>query len=385
MLFSQDYRHMRIAVNTRMLQNNKMEGIGYFTYETFRRITRDHPEHEFIFIFDRPFSQDFIFSSNVKGVFSGPRAGHPFLWFIWYEWIIPAILKKEKADMFVSCDGFVSLRSNVKSVAVIHDINFEHYPGDLPFLIRKYLRFFFPKFAKRANRIATVSDFSRKDLAEHYQINPEKIDLTYNGVGDSYKPLSEEEKKEMKDKYAGGNDYFLFVGALHARKNISRLLTAFDIFKKHTGSSMKLILAGTRRWWTAEMEQAFSSMHFKGEVVFTGRLEDSELRKLTGAAFAMTYVSVFEGFGIPILEAFRSKVPLITSHTSAMPEIGGDAAYYVNPFSEENIAAAMEKLSNESVLRDELSNKGLSRSLSFNWDQTAASLWSCICKASGIN
>ena len=362
-----------------------MEGIGYFTYETFRRITRDHPEHEFIFIFDRPFSQDFIFSSNVKGVFSGPRAGHPFLWFIWYEWIIHAILKKEKADMFVSCDGFVSLRSNVKSVAVIHDINFEHYPGDLPFLIRKYLRFFFPKFAKRANRIATVSDFSRKDLAEHYQINPEKIDLTYNGVGDSYKPLSEEEKKEMKDKYAGGNDYFLFVGALHARKNISRLLTAFDIFKKHTGSSMKLILAGTRRWWTAEMEQAFSSMHFKGEVVFTGRLEDSELRKLTGAAFAMTYVSVFEGFGIPILEAFRCKVPVITSHTSAMPEIGGDAAYYVNPFSEENIAAAMEKLSNESVLRDELSNKGLSRSLSFNWDQTAASLWSCICKASGIN
>lgn len=371
---------MVIAVNTRMLRLNKMEGIGYFTFESFRRITHLHPEHEFIFIFDRPFDKSFIFGDNVKAHVISPPASHPFLWLIWHEWSLCRLLKKISPDLFVSTDGFLSLQSGVKTLAVIHDINFEHYPNDIPFIYRTYYRYFFSKFAKKAVRIATVSAYSKKDIVDTYSVSPDKVDIVYNGASEGFKPLSIVEQQSVRDRYTEGKEYFLFIGTLHQRKNIANLLKAFEIFRSKTGAEYMLVLAGTKRWWTKEMEAAFSGMSHQQDVLFTGRIPDEDLYSLTAAAFAVTYVSLFEGFGIPIIEALRSDVPVICSNTTSMPEIAGDAAILVDPFSVESIADAMIKLKSDQQLRSKLIENGKKRKNNFTWDKTANDLWTSILK-----
>ncbi|MCK5822706.1 MAG: glycosyltransferase, partial [Bacteroidales bacterium] len=263
---------MKIAVNTRLLIKDKLEGIGWFTFETFKRIAKNHPEHEFIFIFDRAFSDEFIFSPNVTPVVIHPQSRHPFLWYVWFEHSLPRFLKKLKPDLFVSPDGFLSLSTNIPSFSVIHDINFVHQPKDLPFLARKYYNHYFPLYAKKARRIATVSEFSKKDLCENYQLDTDKVDVVYNGVNKIYSPVSESDKKATKNKYTKDNDFFVFVGALHPRKNVSRLLLAFDEFKKSGKSDIKLVVVGDFMFKNKSLKNVYSNLFYKDDIIFTGRL-----------------------------------------------------------------------------------------------------------------
>lgn len=368
-----------IAVNTRLLLKNRLEGIGWFSYETLKRITLAHPEHRFLFIFDRPWHQDFIFSDNVTPVVVGPQARHPFLFIWWFELSIPRILKKYKADLFLSPDGYLSLRSKVPSLAVIHDLNFEHYPQDLPLLIRWYYRFFFPRFARKASRIATVSTFSLDDISEQYGVEKEKISVVYDGANDEFKPLSEEEKSQARQRFTEGNPYFIFVGSLHPRKNLVNLFKAFDLFlRKNKQKNYRLFIVGEKKWWTEPIRDAHESMKYKNHVIFGGRLNNYELNLAIGAAFAMAYVSYFEGFGIPIVESFRCGTPVITANVSSMPEVAADAALLVDPFSPESIADAMLKLANDPALAHDLIQKGHKRQELFTWDRTAELLWASV-------
>jgi glycosyltransferase involved in cell wall biosynthesis len=166
---------MRIAVNTRLLLKDKLEGIGWFSFETLKRIAQNHPEHTFYYIFDRKYDTTFITSQNIVPIVAGLPTRHPFLWFLWMEFTIPRILKKINADIFVSPDGFLSLRSKVPQVTVIHDINFHHNPHQLPYWVRKYNNYFFKRFAHKAKHLGTVSEYSKKDIAETYKIDPKKI------------------------------------------------------------------------------------------------------------------------------------------------------------------------------------------------------------------
>lgn len=372
---------MKIAVNTRLLLKDRLEGIGWFTFESLKRITQGHSEHEFIFIFDRDFSEEFIFSNNITPVVTGPQARHPVLFYTWFEYSVPAVIKHHKADLFLSTDGFSTLSTNVPVVDVIHDINFAHYPKDLPFLVTKYYNYFFPRFAKSARRVATVSEYSKSDMVKTWGIEPEKIDVVYNGSNIFYSPLQNEEITNTKAKYSSGKDYFIFVGALHPRKNVSRLLQAFDAFKKSNGSDMKLVIVGGQMFKTTEMQQVFSSMQFKNDVVFTGRLTPDELSKVMGSAYALTFVPYFEGFGIPIVEAMNCDVPVITSDVTSMPEVSGKAALHVNPFSVESISNGMKEITKNADLRMNLIAEARIQRQKFSWDKTADKLWLCIEKA----
>ncbi|HKI89077.1 MAG TPA: glycosyltransferase, partial [Draconibacterium sp.] len=179
---------MVIAVNTRLLIKGKLEGIGWFTLETLKRMTINHPEHHFIFIFDRAYNPDYIFAENVTPVVIGPPTRHPVLWYLWFEFQIPRVLKKYKADMFLSPDGYLSLRTKVPQLAVIHDINFVHRPADLPWLKAKYYNFYFKKFAKVAKRIATVSFYSKEDITRSFKVDYDKIDVVYDGINPIFTP-----------------------------------------------------------------------------------------------------------------------------------------------------------------------------------------------------
>jgi glycosyltransferase involved in cell wall biosynthesis len=360
------------------LIKNKLEGIGWFTYETLSRITRQHPEHTFYFIFDRPYHQDFIFSSNVVPVVLHPQARHPILFIIWFEISITRFLSKLKPDLFLSPDGYLSLSSKTPSLAVIHDINFEHYPKDVPWIIKKYYHYFFPRFARKATRIATVSNFSKQDIASTYNIDSSKIDVVYNGSNDQYQPVSEDEIIKTQKKYTQGKPFFVFVGALLPRKNLINLFLAFEQFKQNTKSDTTLVIVGEKKWWTPPIEEAYSQISNKNDVIFTGRLEPIELNKVLASSIALTYVSYFEGFGIPIIEAFRCETAVITSNVTSMPEVAGDAALLVDPFSVDEIATAMQHVSEDKNLRNTLIQKGKFRRNDFTWEKSAKLLWNSI-------
>lgn len=304
-----------------------------------------------------------------------PAARHPFLFYIWFELMLPGALQKSGADIFLSPDGFLSLRSEVPAIAVMHDLNFEHNPLDLPWLVRKYYLHYFPKFAAHAARIATVSEFSKNDICSLYSIPEDKIDVVYNGAGEQFIPLPHSEQLRVKTQFADGKDYFLYVGALHPRKNLANLFKAFDHFKESDIKGMKLLVVGARYWWTEGIKHAYESMCYKDDVVFTGRISSADLRKVIASAFALTYVSYFEGFGIPLVEAFNCDTPVITSNITSMPEVAGDAALLVDPFNHLSIAGAMEQIVKDAKLRNQLIEKGRIRRHKFSWQMTAEKLW----------
>ncbi|MCF6170459.1 MAG: glycosyltransferase family 4 protein [Bacteroidales bacterium] len=376
---------MKIAVNTRLLLKDKLEGIGWFIYESLKRVVQAHPEHAFFFLFDRAYDESFIFGSNVTPVVIGPQARHPVLHYIWFEHAVPGVLNRIRPDIFISPDAYLSLKTKFKTLLVIHDLNFEHYPGNMPLLVQKYYKFFTPRFAEKATRIATVSNFSKQDIVRQYGTEPKKIDVVYNGANEQFKPLSREEKEKAKLDFADGKDYFVFIGALNPRKNLVNLFRAFDSYRNDENTTAKLVVVGEKMWWTGEIRSTFESMVYRKEVVFTGRLKMKELLRVVGAALAMTYVSLFEGFGIPIVEAFFAEVPVITSEVTSMPEVAGDAALLVNPFRPDDIASAMKKITFDKELRQRLIEKGKNRRQRFSWDNTARHLWQSIEKTLNQN
>ena len=367
----------QIVVNTRLLLPNKLEGIGWFTFEALKRIVHNHTEIDFHFVFDREFSEEFVFASNVTPHVLYPSARHPILFYSWFEWRMPPLLRKLNADVFVSPDGYLSLNSEKKQLAVIHDINFEHYPQHLPFAARYYLRYYFPKFAEKAHRIATVSEFSKSDIVGEYGVDPDKIDVVYNGASEAFKPISEPEKAEQQKRYADGHPYFIYVGALQPRKNIALLLKAFDAFKKKHQLPHKLLLSGEKKWWNSDQEKAFSSMAYKEDVRFLGRLDQQALAQALAGAEALTYISFFEGFGIPLVEAMKCGVPIVTSGVTSMPEVAGDAAVYCSPFDEDSITQALEEVI-QPERRAQLIAAGKERQDLFSWENTANRLWKSI-------
>ena len=372
---------MKIAVNTRFLLKNKLEGFGWFTYETLRRMVAAHPEDEFIFFFDRPFDASFVFGKNVTPVVLFPPARHPFLFVWWYEWSVARALKKHKPDIFLSTDNFCSLRTDVPTYLVLHDVGWAHPEAraTLPWLVFQYYHFFAPRFLKKAHHIICVSEFVRQDALHYYPfLNPEKLVVCHNGCRTDFKPLSEAEKTAVKAQYTEGAPFFTFVGAVHPRKNVHRLIEAFSMMKKRTQLPHKLVIVGRFAWQTGDVKTAFDQSAFQKDIIFTGYVADAEVPKIVGAATAVTYISLAEGFGIPILEAMQSDVPVVTSNTTSMPEVAGDAAILVNPYSIEEMADALVRLANDGDLCQNLIKKGQIQRGKFNWDKTAATLYNIL-------
>lgn len=348
-----------------------------FTNEVLKRLVADHPEHEFIFLFDRPFSSEFVHGPNVTPVVIGPPARHPVLFYLWFEWSVAAALKKQKADVFFSPDGYLSLRSRVPSVHVVHDLAFEHYPKDVPMMASWHYRYYFPKYVQKAIKTLAVSEYTKADVVKQYGTDPSKISVVYNGAKTVFAPLDQSGREEVMHKYTEGQPFFLYVGMMHQRKNIVNLLKAYEIFAANGGQE-KLLIVGRKAWGNADMEAFYEKMESRGEVIFTGRISDEELARVVASATALTYVSYFEGFGIPILEALKCGVPSITSNVSSMPEVAGDAGILVDPLNPTEIADAMTKMSTDTSFRKELVNRTAEQAGKFSWEQTAQKVWQAI-------
>jgi glycosyltransferase involved in cell wall biosynthesis len=371
---------MKIAVNTRLLQYGKLEGIGRFTHEIMSRLVLDHPEVEFTFLFDRPYHKSFIYATNVKPVVIGPPTRHPILWKWWFEKSLPKHFRKNEYDLFLSPDGYASIKANIPTLDVIHDINFEHHPEYLKPGARKYYLKNFRKFAHRADRIGTVSEYSKRDISETYGIDESKIDVIYNGVDRRFKPVSEDIKQSIRNKYTEGAPYFTYIGAFNPRKNITGIIRAFEQFKAETGSPYKLVLGGSRMYMNDEMQRVLNSSKSAKDIIFTGYIPDEELPDLIASAEALLLVSHFEGFGIPLIEAMKSGTVAIAGNNSSMPEIVGDTALLADSSDVSQISGAMKLVASDESVRKELIAKGLTRAEEFTWEQAAESLWTSIKK-----
>lgn len=371
---------MRIAVNTRLLLHDRLDGIGWFTAETARRMVLAHPEHEFFFFFDRKPHPEFLFADNVTPVVLCPQARHPVLWYLFFEWSTQMALKRYKIDLYLSPDGMMPLNPKVPTLNVIHDLNFEHASGNLKASHQRYMSHYFPLFARNATRLATVSSYSKKDIAETYGIPAEKIDVVYDGAHSNYRPHSDDEKEAIRQRFTDGHPFVIFISTILKRKNLANLLLAFDKVKEDKGNEdLKLVVVGSRVWWQDELESAWNGMKHQSDVIFPGRVEPNDLSALLSAAEMLVYPSYFEGFGIPILEAMYAETAVIASRTTSMPEVGGDAVLYIDPSDIDDIAHAISRL-RDKTLRQEFIEKGRLQRQKFSWEITANLLWDSMMK-----
>ncbi len=375
---------MRIGINTRLFVKGKMDGIAWYAYEVVRRMVKSHPEHEFVFFFDRPFREEYIFGENVRPVVLHPQARHPLLWKWFFEISLRHALKKEKTDVFFSPDGFICLHTDVRTVDIIHDINFEHFPEFLHTSHRKYYHRYFPLFAKKCDALVTVSEFCKKDIANTYRIPEEKIRVAYNAAADDFFPISEEAQTETREKWSRGKHYFVFIGTTNRRKNIQNQLKAYDVYRE-TGGSNLLLFAGSRKYWDSEMEDCLLRRKYRNDILFTDYVSTTELNRILSSADGLLYVSYFEGFGVPILEAYATHTPVITSLTTAMPEVAGDAAILVHPENPDEIAQAMQKIDRDKLLVQKMQRKGIQQLRKFSWDRSAETLWEIINDTATLN
>jgi len=366
---------MRIAINTRFLLKDKLEGIGWFTHEIVRRMVINHPEDDFFFIFDRPYDESFIFADNVEPIVVRPAARHPILWYMWFEFGVRNALARINPDVFFSPDSFMTLDTFTPTVLVIHDLGFEHYPEHTPLLVRKYYRKFTPKFCNKAEHIISVSHFTKQDIQKQYNIPSGKISVAGNACREYFKPLSTAEIMEVRNDISDGKPYFFFVGAVHPRKNVHRMIQAFDWFKTATKSDYKFIIAGRFAWDVDEVNTAHQSATHREDILFIGYQDAEQLPKITGAAYALLYPSLFEGFGVPILEAMNCDIPMIAGNTSSMPEVVGDAGILVDPTDVDGIARSMMALLQQPGLYDELVRRGRIQKEKFDWDRYAEEIY----------
>ncbi len=361
---------MTIAVNTRFLLPGKLEGIGRYTYEVCRRLPELFPDDDLVFLFDRPYDSRFVTGPRTRAIVVPPPARHPVLWYLWFEWALPRALKRAGAEVFFSPDGYTSLRSPVPSVMTVHDLAFEHFPGHTPPLVSRYYRYFTPRYCHHARYVAAVSQFTALDIQQRYGLSAERIAVCGNGCREGFYPLSSDERAQARQQYAGGKPYFLYIGAIHPRKNVHRLIDAFGAFKQRTHAPHQLLIAGRMAWKEGPVETAYQSSPARRDIQLLGFVPDEELPRLMGAAFAFVYPSLFEGFGLPLLEAMHAEVPVISSRSSSMTEVTADAGLLIDPYQTEGLADAMEQML-DSQLRSSLVKRGKGQRQQYSWDRTA--------------
>ncbi len=369
---------MRIAVNARHLLVDRLEGVGIVTDEVMGRLARSHPDDQFDYYFDRKYDSKFVHGSNVTPHSFHPVTRLPVLIRYWLDHSVRKNVLKQKADIFFSPDGFIPLGMSIPKVSMVHDVAYLRYPEHLQPRIRAFYKKWMGRYLAYTDHIITVSEFSKSEIIAGYNIPADKISVVYNGITDAYQPLSEEQKKHTRDRYTKGKPYFVYLGAIHPRKNILTLVKAFEQFKSSYPSDHQLVLAGRASWHTEEVFKAIAESKWKDSIHFLGYIATAEATALVASAEAMIYPSLYEGFGLPLVEAMACGVPVICSNVSSLPEVAGNAALLFDPMDAGQLANHMEKFSNDDALRKEMIILGNDRSKYFSWDKTAAQVYSIL-------
>jgi glycosyltransferase involved in cell wall biosynthesis len=257
-------------------------------------------------------------------------------------------------------------------VLTIHDLAYRHHPEWFPLLIRYRLQFFLSLGIRKAAGFIAVSKSAKQDLIRFYGVNEERIKVVYEGVNECYHPMEDKSavKKELR-KFGVDGDYILYVGRFHARKNLVRLLEAYDLFRKETKLDLKLVLVGRDMYHGSMIFEKARQLKIEDHIICPGHVEDEVLPLFYNGARLFVYPSLFEGFGLPPLEAAACGTPVLTSNCTSLSEIMGDSAILVDPLSVQEIAENMVRLVTDEYLRKVKIQLGLERASRFTWKETA--------------
>lgn len=367
---------MIIAINT-----DYPAGCEHFIFESISRLAEKYPEHQFIYIFDKSFDKNLICSGNIKAVIIRYKTKSALFWPFWYNYMIPVILKKYNATVFVSANGVCSLRTKLPQCLILQDLVFLHSPE---YYAKNYVRFykkFTPLFLSKAKTLATLSQFSKTTIADKYKIDQQNINVIYPGTRKIFIPIDEKSKEKVKEKYTGGKEYFLFAGDINPRNNLMNLLKAFSVFKKMQKSNMHLLIAGTLGENYIQFTEDLRAYKFRNEVTVLTGLNVKELAVITASAYAFVYPVLFDCFPQQPLESMVCEVPVIISNLFTMQEVCADAVLYFRPDDYTDIADKMMLVFKDENKRNELIIAGKIQVKKYDWDKSANQLWQLITNA----
>ena len=374
---------MKIAFAGQPLLEEEKTGIGYYTEGLIQNIMRKNLSDKYyinIFSYKNPeeskekIRKYEMENTNIEVCSRIPLTIYKLIWNI-----VPIpyhFLFKQRADITHFFNYYIPPFVSGKRVCTIHDMTIKAYPETVRFKSRIMMRLNLRTTCKRATRIVTSSEFSKSEIVKYLKISPKKISVLYSGVNLSlYKPcLDSSLILEIKRKYGIIGDYFIYLGTLEPRKNIVRMIQAYSLLKSMNKDVPKLVIAGRKGWMYKDIFELIQNEKLEANVILTGYIAQTDTPILLNGAKAFVFPSLYEGFGMPPLEAMACGTPVITSNCSSLPEVVGDAAILVDPYKIDEIAAAMNELSTNDTLRNELSQKGIKRASLFSWDRISDSL-----------
>ena len=369
---------MVIAVNTSFIESDFTH--SNFILECFVKIAEQQPLHQFIYIFDSAFDERYITSKNITPVIAGPKSKNPLLLQYRLLYKIPALLRKYNVDVLVSNSSVGCLRTKVPQCIIVNDLFFLQQPH---FYKSKWLNFYKKNTVKnvaKAKAIITTSLFLKNQIVTTYAVSEDKIDVAYAAASNNFIPATWQQKDAIKDTYTEGLEYFLYSGPIDFNSNLITLLKAFSFFKKRQKSNMQLVLASKNKNIDTSLIKSLASFKYRDEVKILDCLPEPLLATITASAYAVIYPLLYGGAATTTIEAMQTGVPVITTTATAMPEICGDAALYINADDFNDIADKMMLLFKDENKRNELINKGSQQAILFNWDKTEAAVWKAINK-----
>jgi glycosyltransferase involved in cell wall biosynthesis len=281
-----------------------------------------------------------------------------------HAWEQFALLGDRHSLLWSPCGSGPLLRAN--QVVTIHDLSFIEHPEWFSAGYARFYQLITPLLCRRVRHIMAVSEFTRTRLIKLLGINPEKISVVHNGVDARFHPLPVEEIQGARRQFNGGNPYVLFVGSIEPRKNLATLLQSWAIVRQAHSDIKLLVAGGSAKIYANSADQSDAT-----GVHFLGYVKDESLPCLYGGATAFVYPSLYEGFGLPVLEAMSCGAPVVTSSTTALPEVTGDAALLVDPLDVKSIAQGICSILSSAELRRTLREKGIQQASGFTWTRAA--------------
>ncbi|KKQ53472.1 MAG: Glycosyltransferase [Parcubacteria group bacterium GW2011_GWD2_38_11] len=376
---------MKIGIDARSILNPEKGdaiGVGHYTYQLIRHLLKIDKENEYVIFFDfRVREKDIkkFAQSNVKIKFYPYSDYKKYLPGAYSEILGTATLQKEKLDVLHSTSAFnrIPIGYGGKTVVTFHDMSMYSIPQYLSAVKRTRNKTVARLMGRKADKIIAVSTSIKNDVEKFIGEAGEKTQVVYSGLDQRFFNEPEVAATKVLGKYDITKKYILFLGTLEPSKNITRLLEAFAKFKadqkqKNSGKfEYQLVLAGKRGWLSQEYLQIIKDLNLTKDVVFTGYVIGDELVPLFRNAEFFVMPSLYEGFGMTVLEAFATKTPAILANVSSLPEIAGEAAYFINPLDTAELAEALGKFATDENLRLSYVAKGLEQAKKFDWDKTA--------------